>query len=52
LFPDRFGYGPRTQPGIGEVVTIDRQYHEPRISWFSGGPAGFGGTSRNDLGGV
>ena len=41
-----------TQPGIEDVVTVDRQYHEPRISWFSGSPAGYGGTARNDLGGV
>ena len=52
LFPDRFGYGERSQPGIEDVVTVDRQYHEPRISWFSGSPAGYGGTARNDLGGV
>lgn len=50
LFPDRFGYGDRSQPGIEDVVTIDRVYTEPRISWYSGSPAGFGGTARNDLG--
>ena len=52
LFPDRFGYGFRGQPGIEDVVTIDRQYHEPRISWFSGSPAGYSGTSTNSLGGI
>ena len=52
LFPDRYGYGDRRSPGIEDVVTVDRQYHEPRISWFSGSPAGYGGTARNDLGGV
>ena len=50
LFPDRYGYGDRSQPGIEDVVTIDRVYTEPRVSWYSGSPAGFGGTSRNDLG--
>ena len=52
LFPDRCGYGDRRSPGIEDVVTIDRVYAEPRISWYSGGPAGFGGTARNDLGGI
>ena len=50
LFPDRFGYGDRSQPGIEDIVTIDRKYAEPRISWYSGSPAGYSGTSRNDLG--
>lgn len=50
LFPDRLGYGDRSQPGIEDIVTIDRVYTEPRVSWYSGGAAGFGGTSRNDLG--
>ena len=50
LFPDRMGYGDRSQPGIDDIVTIDRVYSEPRVSWYSGGPAGFGGTARNDLG--
>ena len=52
LFPDRFGYGERPQPGIEDVVTVDRNYHEPRVSWFSGGVAGFSATARNDLGGI
>lgn len=50
LFPDRMGYGDRSQPGIEDVVSIDRVYTEPRVSWYSGSPAGYGGTSRNDLG--
>ena len=50
LFPDRLGYGDRSQPGIEDIVTIDRVYTEPRVSWYSGGAAGFGGTSRNYLG--
>jgi len=49
LFPPRFGYGERTQPTIDDVVTIDRVYTEPRTSWFSGGPAGYSGASRNSL---
>lgn len=52
LFPPRFGYGERTQPTIDDVVTIDRVYTEPRTSWFSGGPAGYAGASRNSLAGV
>ena len=50
LFPERFGYGDRGQPGIDDIVTIDRVYTDPRVSWYSGSPAGFGGTARNDLG--
>ena len=50
LFPDRFGYGDRSQPGIEDVVTVDRNYHEPRVSWYSGGVAGYEAASRNDLG--
>lgn len=50
LFPDRLGYGDRSQPGIEDVVTIDRVYSEPRVSWYSGSPAGFSGASRNSLG--
>jgi hypothetical protein len=49
LFPDRFGWGERTQPTIDDVVTIDRVYTEPRVSWYSGGPAGYSGSSRNTL---
>ena len=50
LFPPRFGWGNRTQPEIDDVVTLDRVYTEPRISWYSGSPAGYSGSSRNDLG--
>lgn len=49
LFPPRYGY-PTGEPGIADVVTIDRNYVEPRISWYSGGVGGYSGTSRNDLG--
>ena len=49
LFPDKYGYGDRTQPTIEDVVSVDRNYVEPRISWYSGGPAGYSGTSRNSL---
>jgi hypothetical protein len=50
LFPDRFGYGLRTQPEIEDVVSIDRVYTEPRVSWYSGGVGDFSGSSRNSLG--
>jgi hypothetical protein len=50
LFPPRFGWGERTQPEIDDVVSIDRVYTEARISWYSGSPAGYSGSSRNDLG--
>jgi hypothetical protein len=50
LFPDRYGYD-RRQPGIEDIVTIDRNYVEPRISWYSGGPGGYAGASRNSLAG-
>lgn len=50
VFPDRFGYGPRIQPEIEDVVSIDRVYTEPRVSWYSGGVGDFSGSSRNSLG--
>lgn len=50
LFPDRFGFGVRTQPEIEDVVSIDRVYTEPRVSWYSGSPAGYSGSSTNSLG--
>jgi hypothetical protein len=50
LFPARFGYGERTQPEIDDVVSIDRNYVEPRVSWYSGGVGSYSGSSRNDLG--
>lgn len=49
VFPDRFGFGPRTQPEIEDVVTIDRVYDEPRVSWYSGGIGSYSGASRNSL---
>ena len=49
LFPDRYGYD-RRAVGIDDVVTVDRNYVEPRISWYSGSPAGYTGASRNTLG--
>ena len=49
LFPDRYGYD-RRQPGIEDVVSIDRNYVEPRISWYSGGVAGYSAADRNALG--
>lgn len=52
LFPDRFGFGERTQPDIDDVVSVDRAYNEPRVAWFSGSPAGYSGSSRNSLEGV
>jgi len=50
LFPDRFGFGNRLQPDIDDVISLDRVYTEPRVSWYSGSPAGYSGSSRNDLG--
>ena len=50
LFPPRFGLGEYRQPGIEEIVSVDRVYSEPRVSWYSGSPAGYGGSARNDLG--
>jgi len=52
LFPNRFGFGERTQPSIDDVVSLDRVYQEPRVSWYSGSPAGYSGSSRNSLGAV
>jgi hypothetical protein len=52
LFPPRFGWGDRPQIGIDDVVSIDRIYVEPRVSWFSGGPGGYSGSTRNGLEGV
>lgn len=49
LFPDRFGYGDRRQPEIDDVISIDREYTEPRVSWYSGGVGSYSGASRNGL---
>lgn len=48
-FPDRFGYDQRV-PTILDIMDVSRQYSEGRVSWFSGGVAGYEGTSRNSLG--
>lgn len=50
LFPQREGFGNRLQPDINDIISLDRVYMEPRISWYSGSPAGYSGSSRNDLG--
>ena len=51
LFPPRFGYEDRNlQPSIDDVVSLDRYYIEPRVSWYSGSPAGYSGSSRDSLG--
>jgi len=49
LFPDRFGYGDRRQPEIDDVISVDREYMEPRVSWYSGGVGSYSGASRNGL---
>lgn len=49
LFPDRFGYGERRQPEIEDIVSVTREYMEPRVSWYSGGVSGLAGASRNSL---
>ncbi len=49
VFPARFGYGVRYQPSIDDVVSVDRVYTEPRVSWYSGGVGGYSGSSRNSL---
>lgn len=50
LFPERFGYD-RTVPGILDIIEVSRSYTDPRVSWYSGGVAGYSGTSRNSLAG-
>jgi hypothetical protein len=52
VFPDRYGYGNRSQPTIEDVVSVDRVYTDPRVSWYSGSPAGYSGSSRNDTGAI
>jgi hypothetical protein len=52
LFPPRFGFGPRPQIEIDDVITLDRVYTEPRVSWYSGSPSGYSGSSRNSLEGI
>ena len=48
-FPPRYGYDQRV-PTIYDVMDVERSYTEPRVSWYSGSPAGYEGTSRNTLG--
>jgi hypothetical protein len=52
LFPPRFGFGPRPQIEIDDVISLDRVYTEPRVSWYSGSPSGYSGSSRNSLEGI
>jgi hypothetical protein len=52
LVPPRFGFGPRPQIEIDDVISLDRVYTEPRVSWYSGSPAGYSGSSRNSLEGI
>lgn len=49
LFPERFGYD-RTVPGILDIIDVNRMHQDPRVSWFSGGVAGYSGMSRNAFG--
>lgn len=49
LFPEKYGYD-RRQPGIDDIINVDRNYAEPRVSWYSGGVSGFQAASRNSLG--
>jgi hypothetical protein len=49
LFPEKYGYN-RKMFGIDDIVSIDRNYVEPRIQWYSGSPAGYSGSDRNNLG--
>lgn len=48
-FPPRYGYDQRV-PTIYDVMDVNRTYTDSRISWYSGSPAGYEGTSRNTLG--
>ena len=50
-FPSRYGFDRRT-PGIADIIEVSRRYTDPRVSWFSGGVAGYSGASRNSMGGV
>lgn len=49
LMPKKYGYN-RKMFGIDDIVSIDRNYVEPRVSWFSGGVAGYSAADRNALG--
>ena len=48
-FRPRYGYENRV-PGLLDVIDVDRNYTDSRVSWFSGGVAGYSGTSVNTLG--
>lgn len=50
LFPERFGYD-RHVPGVLDVIDVSRSYTDPRVTWFSGGVAGYSAASRNSLAG-
>jgi hypothetical protein len=50
-FRDRYGYEDRV-PTIYDIVEVARNYTEPRVSWYSGGPGGYAGASRNSMGGI
>lgn len=50
-FRPRDGYSQRS-PSLLDIIEVGRTYTEPRVSWYSGGPAGYGGTSRNSLEGT
>lgn len=52
VFPPRFGYGDRRVPSIDDIITVDRTYPEPRVSWYSGGVGSYSGSSRNSLAAV
>jgi hypothetical protein len=48
LFPPRF-IGERTQPGIGDVIQVDRRYPDSSAQ-FSGTSGGYAGSSTPSLG--
>lgn len=55
-FPPRFGYETRTI-GLLDIMDLDKpdlskNRNNPRVSWFSGGVAGYQAASRNALGQV
>lgn len=47
-FPPRYGYRTRAL-GITDMIDIDQEYL-PKFNDYSGGPAGYSGTSRNAQG--
>jgi hypothetical protein len=50
MFRTRLGYRTR-ELGIADIVNVDDILGDGRVD-FSGGPASYSGTSRNDLGSV